>query len=140
MTRSRLFFISYAAANGSLVLYGLLALLMPAILLEPFSEHVYQFPADATRAVTYLAALFRLLGFFNILLGALGLLILRRYQVTGRRWHLKVVIVFTVLAYVGPVVFDNTVGSIGFFEILEHILFAAVVVFGLVMWRQGEAV
>jgi len=138
--KSRIFYITYIAANVSLVLYGVLALLMPNILLEPFSVHVYRFPVDATRAATYLAALFRLLGFFNLILGTLGLLILRRFRVTGQDWYLKIVVFSTVLAYVGPIVFDNTVGSIGFFEIVEHILFVSVVILGLIMLKNQETV
>ncbi|MFC2055404.1 hypothetical protein ACFLV7_14075 [Chloroflexota bacterium] len=138
--KSRLFFITYAAANVGLVLYGVLALLMPNILLEPFSAHVYQLPDDATRAAAYLAALFRLIGFFNLILGTLGLLILRRFRVTGQAWNLKIVIFSTTLAYVGPIVFDNTVGSIGFFEIVEHILFVSVVILGFIMLKSQEAI
>ena len=76
----RFFLITYTVANVSLILYGALALWMPNILLKPFSEHVYQFPEGALRAITYLAALFRLIGFFNFVLGMLGLLILRRFR------------------------------------------------------------
>lgn len=137
--KSRLFFITYTAGNVSLILYGVLALLMPNILLEPFSDHVYQFPVDAQRATTYIAALFRLIGFFNIILGTLGLMTLRRYRVTGQKWHLKIGIASTSLAYVGPIVFDNTVGNVGFFEIVEHILFVFVVILGFIMLRGREA-
>jgi len=138
--RWRFFFITYAAANVSLVLYGVLALLMPSILLGPFSLHVYRFPDDATGAVAYLAALFRLLGFFNLILGALGLLLLRLFRVTRQAWILWIVIVFTALAFIGPIVFDNTVGSIGFFEIVEHVLFVLVIIFGILMLRERDTV
>lgn len=40
---------------------------------------------------------------------------------------------------VGPIVFDNTVGSIGFFEIVEHLLFVLMVVSGTLMLRGGGA-
>jgi len=135
----RLFFITYTAANVSLILYGALALLMPNILLQPFSEHVYQFPEGALRAITYLEALFRLIGFFNFVLGTLGLLILRRFRESGQKWYLKIVIASTILAYVGPIVFDNTVGNIGFFEIVELILFVLMVIFGAIMLRDRGA-
>lgn len=122
----------------SLILYGLLALMMPNILLEPFAEHVYRFPDDAAKAAAYLAALFRLLGFFNLILGTVGLLILHRFRVTRQEWLLKIVIFSTAIAYIGPIVFDNTVGSIGMFEIVEHILFVSVVIVGLIMLRNKE--
>lgn len=136
--KSRFFFLTYTAANVSLVLYGILALLKSDILLEPFFEHVYQFPAEATNTITYLSGLYRLLGYFNIIHGALGLLILHRYWVTRQEWYLKTVIASTILAYLGPIVFDNTVGTIGFFEILEHVLFVMFLISGFVMLKNGD--
>ena len=135
----RAFFLVYIAANLGLVLYGALALVMPGILLDQFSLHVYQFPGEATRATTYLAALFRLIGYFNIIPGVLGLLLLRRLMLSRETWIRRIVILSTALAYLGPIVFDNTVGSIGFFEIVEHLLFALVVTLGVVMWRDSDA-
>jgi len=129
--------ITYTAANAGLILYGALVLLMPNIILQPFSEHVYQFPEGAFRVVTYLAALFRLIGFFNFILGTLGLLILRRYKESGQKWYLKIVMASTILAYVGPIVFDNTVGNIGFFEIVEDILLVLMIIFGPIMLRES---
>lgn len=138
--RSRLFFITYTAANASLVLYGVFALIMPSILLEPFLLNVYQFPDDAVGATTYLAALFRLLGFFNLTLGALGLLLLHRYKITRQAWIVKSVIAVTVLSYVGPIIFDNTVGNIGFFEIVEHILFVLAAILGISILRDRDTI
>lgn len=48
-------------------------------------------------------------------------------------------LISTALAYLGPIVFDNTVGSIGFFEMVEHALFASVVTLGVIMWRDSDA-
>ena len=138
-SRQKFFFIIYITANLCIVVYGVLALLTPSILLEPFSLHVYRFPDDAHIAVGYLAALFRLLGFFNLILGVLGLLLLRRYIISRQTWILRIVITASLLSYLGPIVFDNTVGSIGFFEIIEHILFAAMVLSGITMLRDREA-
>ena len=135
MNMIRLLFPTYIIANVSLVLYGLLALAKPDILLEAFLSHIYQFPAGAIRATGYLAALFRLIGYFNLIIGALGLLILQRYRSTGHQWNLRTAIASTIFAYIGPIVFDNTVGSIGFFEIVEHILFGFVIVTGIVSWN-----
>ncbi len=137
--KTRRFFITYLAANLGLVLYGVLALLMPNILLDSFFLRVYQFPAEATRAIAYLAALFRLIGWFNIIPGIFGLLLLRQLWFSRESWIRRVVIVGTILAYLGPIVFDNTVGSIGFFEIVEHILFVLVIFFGTITWNDPDA-
>ncbi len=48
---------------------------------------------------------------------------------------MRMIIVSTVLAYLGPIVFDNSVGNIGTFEIVEHILFALVMLLGTFLWR-----
>ena len=131
----RIFFITYGAANVSLILYGILALWRPGILLESFLLHVYQFPRTATAAMDYLSALFRLLGFFNLLPGLLGLILLRQYRFNRQQWVLHVVMASSLLAYLGPIVFDNTVGEIGFFEILEHALFVAMILVGIPLLR-----
>lgn len=136
--KSRLFFLTYTAANASLVLYGAIALIQPDTLLEPFFAHVYQFPAEASDAITYLSGLYRLLGYLNIIPGVLGLLTLHRYWVTRQKWYLRIAIAATTLAYLGPVVFDNTVGTIGFFEILEHVLFATILISGFLLLKYGD--
>ena len=136
--RSRFFFITYGVANVSLVVYGALALVKPRVLLEPFALHVYQFPHTATAAVAYLAALFRLLGFFNLILGLLGLILLRRYGRSRQRWIVQVVIGSSLLSYLGPIVFDNTVGNIGLFEVIEHVLFVTMLVSGILMLRERK--
>jgi len=136
--RFRVFFITYTVANLSLVAYGILALLNPGILLNSFLLHVYQFPNNAATAVGYLSALFRLLGFFNVIPGILGLILLRQYQISRQAWILKVVIASSLLSYLGPIVFDNAVGDIGFFEIIEHILFVVMILSGSIMLKERK--
>ena len=119
-----------------LILYGLLALTMPNVLLDSFSLHIYQFPSDATKAVDYLSALFRLLGFLNLILGILGALLLWRYQTNPQDWLVYIIVALSIASYLGPIIFDNTVGNVGFFEIIEHIIFAAMVLSGITMLRK----
>jgi hypothetical protein len=133
MIKNKIFFIIYGTANAGLIAYGILALTMPGMLLESFSAYVCQFSGDAATAVTYLSALFRLLGFLNLILGMLGLLLLWQYRIKRQTWLMHSVIVFSTLSYLGPFVFDNTVGNIGFFEIIEHIIFAAMLLSGISM-------
>ncbi len=133
MIRLRTFFIIYGTANVGLILYGLLAMLVPTILLESFSLHVYQFPPDATLAVGYLLALFRLLGLFNLILGVIGLVLLWRYRISHQVWLIYTVIILTVFSYLGPIILDNTVGNIGYFEIIEHIIFVSMLIAAILM-------
>jgi len=130
------FTLTYLAANIGLILYGVLALVMPGKLLKPYLLDIYQFPPEATRAISYQTALFRLLGYFNILPGAIGLLLLRRVRTSRESGIIRIVVLSTALAYLGPIVFDNTVGRIGFFEIIEHVLFGLVLLLGILAWRD----
>ncbi len=138
--RPRIFYGTFGAANLGLVIYGLLVLLNPQILTDTFSARIYQFPPDASIAQTYLAALFRLLGFFNFLVGSLGLWLLWHHGHHPQPWLMRTAIAVPLLAYLAPIIFDNTVGHIGFFEIVEHLLFAAMLAVGIfhVFKRQDD--
>ncbi len=125
MWSPRIFYGTFGSANLGLILYGLLALLNPQILTDSFSARVYQFPLEASAALAYLTALLRLLGFFNLLAGGLGLWLMWQNWCNPQPWLERTVITVSLLAYLAPVIFDNTVGHIGFFEIVEHLLFAA---------------
>lgn len=115
-----------------------MAALQPDLLLEPFSKNVYQFPPDAVDAVAYVGALIRLMGFFNLLLGIFGLILFWRWRLSNEPWILRSVIGLSFFSYLGPVIFDNTVGTIGFFEILEHVIFFAIIVLGVLMLADKE--
>jgi hypothetical protein len=128
--KKKVFFAIYGIASFGLIVYGAISVLAPDILFEPFSMHVYQFPDNAGAAVSYLKALFRLLGYFNLIVGILCLYFLYSYRESQK---LILVILALPLAYLGPIIFDNTVGNIGVFEIIEHILFVAMVLAGATM-------
>ena len=134
--KARIFLITFAGANLGLISYGFMALIKPEILLEPFSLHVYQFPEGAANATIYLSSLYRLLGYFNIIPGMFGLIILKRYWDTQGDWYLRSVIGLTFFSYLGPIVFDNTVGTIGFFEIIEHIIFVLIIIVGFISLKD----
>jgi hypothetical protein len=135
MNKLHFFLITFGTANAGLVLYGLLAMFSPDILVETFSSSVYQFPANAATALTYLSVLFRLLGFLNLILGITGLILLWRYWNNREPWLKVSIISISMLSYLGPIIFDNTVGEIGVFEIIEHLLFAGMLLSTLTMIR-----
>ena len=139
MWKTRLFYGTFGVANLGLVLYGLLALVNPQVLTDSFSVRVYPFPPDASAALAYLAALFRLLGFFNLLVGSLGLWLLWRHRLDPQSWLMRTAIAVSLLAYLAPVIFDNTVGHIGFFEIVEHIFLAAMLAVWIVIGQKARA-
>lgn len=132
-SKSRAFLFTYATASLGLIIYGVMAGLAPNVLLDVFSQYVYEFPTGATTAIAYQLALFRLLGYFNLLLGALGLLLLWRWMVQRDLWLMMSLIALTTLSYLGPLILDNTVGHIGIFEVVELVLFVAAVISGILM-------
>lgn len=89
-------------------------------------------------SAVYLAALYRLLGFFNLLAGSLGVWFLWRHRLDPQPWLARTAMAVTLLAYLAPIIFDNTVGHIGFFEILEHLLFAAMLVVGILVRQMDD--
>jgi len=133
---ARAFLVVYGTADAGLVLYGILALIRPNLLMEPFSASVYQFPADAAVAIAYFLGIFRLLGFLNLIIGSAGLFFLWRYQATRETWLRYGVAALSILSYLGPIIFDNTVGQIGFFEIIEHVIFAAMIISGILFFTE----
>ncbi|MBN8579139.1 MAG: hypothetical protein J0L96_00610 [Anaerolineae bacterium] len=135
MNKLRFFLITFGTANAGLILYGLIALLSPNILVETFSSSVYQIPATATAALSYLSALFRLLGFLNLILGITGLILLWRFWSDREPWVKVSIISISMLSYLGPIIFDNTVGSIGVFEFIKHLLFSGMLLSALTITR-----
>jgi hypothetical protein len=101
--------------------------------MEIFSSYFFRFPENATNAIQYLRAIFRLLGYFNLLLGSIGIILLWRYRVNQQVWVLCMLITTSLLAYLGPIIFDNTVGNIGPIEIIEHLLFIGMILSGISM-------
>jgi hypothetical protein len=77
---------------------------------------------------------------FVLVLGILGLILLRQFGISRERWLAQVLIASSLLVYLGPIVFDNTVGRIGIFEITEQILFVSMILSGVLMLGDQKAV
>jgi len=133
--RKRAFLIVYSIANAGLILYGLLLIRRPFVLLDSLSLPVTQLP-ESDFWIDRLLPLFRLLGYLNLLLGALGLFLIWRYQINRQPWLGYAVVTSTILAYLGPIVYDNTAGTVGPFEILELIIFAVMILTGMTMIKE----
>lgn len=129
------FLISYAAANLGLIGYGLLLLLAPGTLLAT-AEAIPAGLPEASAAGGYLAGLVRLLGYLNLVLGTMGVLLLLGLRSGAPRRLVRILVVSTNLAYLGPIVFDNTVGVVGPFEVVELALFAATLTTGILSWGR----
>ncbi len=136
--KKRVFLTVYSITNTGLMPYGLLLLWMPAVLLTSLSLAITRFP-DSDFWIDRLLPLFRLLGYLNLLLGAVGLFLILCYQVSGQPGLGYAVVAFSILAYLGPIVYDNTAGTLGPFEILELIIFTAMILSGLTIIKEFKS-
>lgn len=111
----------------SLVAYGIMAIIMPEILasgFQRFTSHDWmQFQVDNSLAASYIILLWRLIGVFNLMAGLALTLIVWKWLYLGNKWSWIALFTGTILAYLGPMITDLTVGSIEIFEVIEFVLF-----------------
>lgn len=125
MNRFRILFtvVICAIASIGLMAYGGLLALQPSLIYLPLLQ-----AADFSRAYyegspAYLNGLAYLLAYFNFLAGLFSAILLVQY-LRSRSWPLLMATHGALLAaYLGPIVFDNTVGVIHGPEITEHVIF-----------------
>ena len=127
--RKRAFLIDHSIANAGLILYGPLLIWRPVVLWDSLSLPVTQLP-ESDFWIDRLLPVFRLLGYLNLLLGVLGLFLIWRYQISRQPRLGYAVVTSTILAYLAPIVYDNTAGMHGPFEILELIISAVMFLTG----------
>lgn len=134
--KQRIVTLVFALANLGLMVYGWIALLVPSTLMDSYTANVYAFPAEATAAIQYQNELFRLIGFFNLLLGLAGTIVLWRWTVNQGTWKLRSMCTLTGLAYLGQVLFDQLAGKVSVYEVIEYIILAAIV--AVILWLIPE--
>jgi hypothetical protein len=108
---------------------------MPDMLLSSIQQPTSGLPEDSFW-ISSIIPFFRLIGYFNRLVGALGSFLLWRYHVSRQRCLGYTVVILCIFAYIGTIVFDNTAGTIGAFEIAELIVFAAMILSALALRKQ----
>jgi hypothetical protein len=136
--RLKSFIVVSVVASAGLVGYGLAALLVPRILFDVFTSRVYAFPPTAIRAIAYQSGLYRLLGYFNLLVGTIGFTLLARWRSLRDPWLLRLLLALVVFAYAGPVVFDVTVGVVGPAEVFEIAILVALLITGALSWSAAR--
>lgn len=114
-----------AIADVGLIVYGVLLAATPELLFAPIASVVGTDPA-------YLLGIARLVAFFNALVGAAGLVLLHAYRSRGDEHSLRTAYGMTVIGYLGPVVFDTAVGTIGAPEVAELVILVALLVLAAV--------
>jgi hypothetical protein len=115
-----------------LAAYGIMAIITPEVLAAGFqrftSQEWLQFEADSSSAAAYIILLWRLIGLFNLMAGIALTLIVWKWLQLEIRWSWIALFTGTILAYLGPMITDLTVGSIEAFEIIEFALFGIFVI------------
>lgn len=126
-------------AGAGIVLYGVLALFDPSMLTAGFETFTGgswpAFAATEGDAAEFILIEFRLLGGLNVNIGMLLVAIATTAFRRGDRWSWWVLLLGNTLAYGIPMVYDQVVGYIGVFEILEYVALAAVYVALAATWR-----
>ncbi|MFW9849667.1 MAG: hypothetical protein ACFFF4_11020 [Candidatus Thorarchaeota archaeon] len=120
-----------------LLAYGLMTIFVPEVLAAGFERFVdqdwVQFQSGNDVIASYIVLLWRLIGIFNLMAGIVLSLMVWKWMKQGNRWSWIAIFVGTILAYLGPMITDLTVGSIEIFEIIEFSLFAIFVIVMLIV-------
>ena len=117
-------------ADAGIVLYGVLALATPAILTAGYEHYSGQpwtsLVAQAPETAAYLLLVYRMVGGLNVALGITLIAIIVGPFRRGERWAWFTLLGANVLGFGVPMTYDHITGAIGFFEILEFVAIAAV--------------
>ncbi len=118
-----------ATVDVGIVVYGLMAAWNPSVLTAGFETYTgtvwAEFAAREELAADFIVHGFRLLGIFNVAIGLTLVIVAATAFRHAQWWSWSVLLIGNTLAFGGPIVYDQVVGAIGVFEILEYVgLFA----------------
>jgi len=117
-------------ADACVLLYGLMAILMPEVLSDGFRTYTGQslsaFLITNPKTAEYVLLLGRLLGAFNaaFALGVISIALMSFRK--GEVWSWYALLITNTVGYLAPITFDWTIGSIGIFEQLEMVFIALI--------------
>jgi hypothetical protein len=119
-------------ADAGIVLYGMLAVATPSLLTAGYEAYSgaswASLVARAPETAAYLLLVYRMVGGLNVALGITLIAIIVGPFRRGERWAWFTVLIGNVLGFGVPMAYDQITGAIGFFEILEFVAIAAVLV------------
>ncbi len=92
---------------------------------ESYTDLAWSEP-ESSRTSGFILLLFRLLGAYNVAFAVLAIAIALTAFRRGERWAWWALLVGNTIAYGAPMIYDQIVGAIGVFEILEFFGIAAV--------------
>jgi hypothetical protein len=129
-------------ADAGIVLYGVLAVATPSLLTAGYESYSgtswASLVARAPDTAAYLLLVYRMVGGLNVALGITLLAIIVGPFRRGERWAWFTVLGGNVLGFGVPMTYDQITGAIGFFEVLEFVAIAAVLV-ALALSARGKA-
>lgn len=138
----RLAWVVMLVADAGIVLYGVLAVATPSLLTAGYERYSgtswTSLAARAPETAAYLLLVYRMVGGLNVALGiTLISLIVGPFR-RGERWAWFTLLGGNVLGFGVPMTYDQITGAIGFFEVLEVVAIAAVLV-ALALSARGQA-
>jgi hypothetical protein len=129
-------------ADVGIVLYGVLAVTTPSLLTAGYERYSgtswASLVAQAPETAAYLLVVYRMVGGLNVALGFTLIAIIVGPFRRGDRWAWFAVLCGNLLGFGVPMTYDQITGAIGFFEILEYVAIAAVLVALVIAWREQE--
>ncbi len=129
-TRSRWAWVVILIAEVAILVWGLLVLVEPEQLAlgfegytgQPWSELVAEQPSTAA----FMLNVFRLLGAYNVAFALVAAAVCVTAFRRGEAWAWWTLLIGNTLGYAAPMIYDQVVGEIGSFEILEYVFLGGV--------------
>ena len=138
----RLAWVVILVADVGIVLYGVLAVATPSLLAAGYERYTgaswASLVAQAPQTAAYLILTYRMVGGLNVALGITLIAIIVGPFRRGDRWAWFALLSGNLLGFGVPMTYDQITGAIGFFEILEFVAIAAVLVALAIAWRENE--
>ena len=117
-------------ADAGIALYGVLAVATPSLLTAGYERYTgaswASLVAQAPETAAYLLLVYRMVGGLNVALGITLIAIIVGPFRRGERWAWFALLIGNLLGFGVPMTYDQITGAIGFFEILEFVAIAAV--------------
>jgi hypothetical protein len=117
-------------AEVGVLVYGVMAAVAPTALVpgyESYSSRTWPaLVAADTQTAAFVLLLFRLLGAYNVAFAVLAIAIAATAFRRGEGWAWWALLVGNTLGFGAPMIYDQPVGEIGVFEVLEVVGIAAI--------------
>jgi hypothetical protein len=117
-------------ADAGVLVYGVMAAVAPRALIpgyESYSSRTWPaLVAADTQTAAFVLLLFRLLGAYNVAFAVLAIAIAATAFRRGEGWAWWALLVGNTLGFGAPMIYDQPVGEIGVFEVLEVVGIAAI--------------